>query len=185
MVQLDFSALNDLTNISEEETVYLLLRLCENLKMPSSSFLDGISKDKLSRIYDLVQQSISYWIGMISNSLHGDLSSLQLEQSRLALLWGTVKCYTYLFNGQENLTLLLDLVNAIDELLMTESGINFLLLFISIYSTPMRDSMVHDITLILVHFQCKTIFVQAHLDLCHATCFKIRYIYVKLLNLLM
>ncbi|XP_071927577.1 uncharacterized protein [Coffea arabica] len=119
------SALNDLTNISEEETVYLLLRLCENLKMPSFSFLDGISKDKLSRIYDLVQQSISYWIGMISNSLHGDLSSLQLEQSRLALLWGTVKCYPYLFNGQENLTLLLDLVNAIDELLMTESDLTW------------------------------------------------------------
>ncbi|KAL3506473.1 hypothetical protein ACH5RR_031855 [Cinchona calisaya] len=116
------SALNDLIDVSEEETLYLLLRLCENLQTPNSRFLDGISKEKLSRIYDFVQRTISYWTGLIKNALNGDLSSLQFEEKRLPLLWGTVKCYPYLFNSQENLSLLLDFLNALDELLMIESG---------------------------------------------------------------
>lgn len=117
------SALNDLIEVSEEEALYLLLRLCENLQMPNSRFLDGISKEMFSRIYDFVLRTISYWIGLIKNTSNGDLSSLQLEESRLALLWGAINCYPYMFSGQENQSLLLDFLDAVDELLMVESGV--------------------------------------------------------------
>lgn len=137
--------MNDLIDVSEEETLYLLLRLCENLRMPSSRFLDGISKEKLSRIFDLVQRTISNWIGLINNALNGDLSSLQFEENRLAFLWGTIKCYPYMFSSQENLSLLLDFLNALDELLMIESGKIFLLLLSSI--AFYMNFMEHPITL--------------------------------------
>lgn len=118
------SALNGLVEISEEEVIYLLLIFCEKLQMPKSGLLDGIPEEKLSRICNFIHQNFTYWIGMINNAIHRKLSSLEsLEDSlKLALLWGTVRCYPYIFDGQKGLSSLMNLLNALEDLLMIDCG---------------------------------------------------------------
>ncbi|KAA8534172.1 hypothetical protein F0562_031635 [Nyssa sinensis] len=116
-------ALNDLIDTSEEEVIYLVLIFCERLqvKVQSSNFSDGTSKEVVSRICSFLQETIGYWIGMINDIVHGDPSRSQLQESKLALLWGTVSCYPYIVDIQANPSLLMDLVDALDRLLMIES----------------------------------------------------------------
>ncbi|XP_059666315.1 uncharacterized protein LOC132312087 [Cornus florida] len=117
------SALSDLIEKSEEEVIYLILIFCEGLqiKLQSSGFLDGTSKEAVSRICRFLHESINYWIGLINDIVHGDQSSIQLQETKLAMLWGVISCYPYVVDVQENPYLLLNLVDAIDRLLMTES----------------------------------------------------------------
>lgn len=113
MFQLNFSALNDLVETSEDEAVHLLLKLIENLETPSFSFLDGLPKTRLSKICGFVQGTI---LRVTGASLGHGLSSVLYEDSRLALLHGAIQCYPYIFTGVENLPLLLDFIDNIDEL---------------------------------------------------------------------
>ncbi|PSS35668.1 Small subunit processome component like [Actinidia chinensis var. chinensis] len=115
-------ALNDLIVTSEEEVILLLLIFCERLQVQaqSSCFLEGTSKEEVSRIRSYLQDAISDWIGIINQIVHGDSSTIQLQETKLALLWGIISCYPYVTDIQTNSSLLLDFVDAIDQLLVIE-----------------------------------------------------------------
>ncbi|KAL7177187.1 hypothetical protein ACSBR2_030511 [Camellia fascicularis] len=116
-------ALNDLIETSEEEVVPLLLTFCERLEVQiqSSSFLDGTSKEEVSRICSYLPDAIGYWIGIINQIVHGDSSAIQLQETKLALLWGTISCYPYMKDIQADPSLLLDFVDTLSRLLAIES----------------------------------------------------------------
>ncbi|KAK3010833.1 hypothetical protein RJ639_012410 [Escallonia herrerae] len=115
------SAFNDLIETSVEEVVYLLLTLCERLQVQCSSLLDGTSDNELSKIRTFFQDAIGYWIGTINDAIPEDPFCISFQESKLALLWGTVCCYPYI-HAQQTPSSLMDLVDAIDRLMMTGSG---------------------------------------------------------------
>ncbi|CAL5416773.1 unnamed protein product [Camellia sinensis] len=117
-------ALNDLIETSEEEVVPLLLTFCERLEVQiqSSSFIDGTSKEEVSRICSYLPDAIGYWIGIINQIVHGDSSAIQLQETKLALLWGIISCYPYMKDIQADPSLLLDFVDTLSRLLAIESG---------------------------------------------------------------
>ncbi|THG05804.1 hypothetical protein TEA_026415 [Camellia sinensis var. sinensis] len=117
-------ALNDLIETSEEEVVPLLLTFCERLEVQiqSSSFIDGTSKEEVSRICSYLPDAIGYWIGIINQIVHGDSSVIQLQETKLALLWGIISCYPYMKDIQADPSLLLDFVDTLSRLLAIESG---------------------------------------------------------------
>ncbi|XP_028088073.1 small subunit processome component 20 homolog isoform X4 [Camellia sinensis] len=116
-------ALNDLIETSEEEVVPLLLTFCERLEVQiqSSSFIDGTSKEEVSRICSYLPDAIGYWIGIINQIVHGDSSVIQLQETKLALLWGIISCYPYMKDIQADPSLLLDFVDTLSRLLAIES----------------------------------------------------------------
>ncbi|GLU08657.1 hypothetical protein SLE2022_255570 [Rubroshorea leprosula] len=116
------SAMNHLIESSEEEVIFLLLSLCERLQMNSqnSGFLDGIPEGRLSKICDMMQGAIQNWIRIVKDTAVGDTSCTQLDKSKMAVLWGIIRCYPHMLYIQEGSSLLLDLVNALEQLLMIE-----------------------------------------------------------------
>ncbi|GAB4831535.1 hypothetical protein Ancab_005547, partial [Ancistrocladus abbreviatus] len=46
----------------------------------------------------------------------------QWDEAKLALPWGTICCYPYIMDGQQNASVLLDLVHVLDQILMVEPG---------------------------------------------------------------
>ncbi|KAH6786084.1 hypothetical protein C2S51_038539 [Perilla frutescens var. frutescens] len=112
-------AFNNLIEISDEEVVYLMMKFCENLEAKSSSFWDGESNEKFSRIFVFLEGTFQYWIREISNSVEGNLFPVQ--RNKLAVLWAVIGCYSHLPDDQANPSLLLEVINAIDKLLMVES----------------------------------------------------------------
>lgn len=120
----DCSAFNNLIEISdEEELVYLMMKFCEKLEEKSSSFVDGKSKEKFSRIFVFFEETLHYWIGKINEAAEGNLFPIQ--QNKLAVLWAVVGCYSHFADAQENPSLLMDLINAIDKFLMVKSSKTF------------------------------------------------------------
>ncbi|XP_057497405.1 uncharacterized protein LOC130782135 [Actinidia eriantha] len=115
------SALNNLIVTSEEVILFLPI-FCERLQVQAQSFcfLEGTSKEEVSRIRSYLQDAISYWIRIINQTVHGDSSTIQLQETKLALLWGIISCYPYMTDIQTNSSLLLDFVGAIDQLLVIE-----------------------------------------------------------------
>ncbi|KAL6970992.1 hypothetical protein U1Q18_030674 [Sarracenia purpurea var. burkii] len=116
-------ALNDCFETSEEEVILLLLIFCERLqvKVLGPSFLDETYTEEVLRIYSYLQDAISFWIGIINQIVHGDSPPFQLQETKLALLWGIISCYPYITDLQANPSLLLDFVDAADRLLVIES----------------------------------------------------------------
>lgn len=92
------------------------------VQVQSPSFLDGASGEQVSRICSHLQGAIGDWIEIIYEILHGDSSVIQLQESKLALVWGIISCYPYLKDIQANSTLLLDFVDALDQLLVIDAG---------------------------------------------------------------
>lgn len=123
MFLFDCSALNNLIEISDEEVVYLMMKFCEKLEGKSSSYLDGKSKDKFSRIFVFFEETLHYWIGKISEAVEGNLFPIQ--QNKLAVLWAVIGCYSHFADAQANQSLLMELINAIDKLLMVGSSKTF------------------------------------------------------------
>ncbi|XP_058184586.1 uncharacterized protein LOC131302033 [Rhododendron vialii] len=117
------SALYDIIETSKEEVILLLLIFCERMQVQvqSPSFLDGASREQVSRICSHLQVDISYWIEIIYEIVHGDSSVIQLQESELALVWGIISYYPYLKDIQAN-SLLLDFVDALDQLLVIDAG---------------------------------------------------------------
>ncbi|XP_058180952.1 uncharacterized protein LOC131299427 isoform X1 [Rhododendron vialii] len=113
------SALSDLIETSEE-VILLLLIFSERIEVhvQSSDLLDGTSSQQVSRICTYLQNAIGHWIGVINQIVHGDPSSIQLPETALALLWGIISCYPFM--SQANSSLLLDFVDALDQLLVIE-----------------------------------------------------------------
>lgn len=112
------SALNDMIEISEEEVTYLLQIFLKRLPVQEHSFLVEVPNEKLSRIHSFLRESIGHWIRRIQMKPY----SMQIEENELAILWGIIGCYPYIVGGSANESLLMDLVNALDELLSTESA---------------------------------------------------------------
>ncbi|KAK4356825.1 hypothetical protein RND71_022435 [Anisodus tanguticus] len=112
------SALNDMIEISEEEVIYLLQIFFKSVPVQGHSFLDEVPKEKLSRIHNFLREAIGCWIRRIQK----EPFSTQIEENDLAILWGIIGCYPYVVGGSANESLLMDLVNALDELLSTESA---------------------------------------------------------------
>lgn len=105
---------------SEEEVIYLLQSFCENMQLnvQSADFEDGISAEALERICSHLQGTISKAINDIA---HSDVSC-QIDEGKLALLWGVVRCYSHMSIVKANPSLLVDFVDAVDQLLQVKSG---------------------------------------------------------------
>ncbi|KAI8539167.1 hypothetical protein RHMOL_Rhmol09G0160300 [Rhododendron molle] len=118
------SALYDIIETSKEEVIPLLLIFCERMQVQvqSPSFLDGASGEQVSRICSHLQDAIAYWIEIIYEIVQGDSSVIQLQESELALVWGIISCYPYLKVIQADSSLLLDFVDALDQLLVIDAG---------------------------------------------------------------
>lgn len=108
--------------ISEEEVIHLLQSFCEKMQldMQNSDFVDGASEEALARICNHLQGTICYWIGKINDIAHSDVSC-QIDEGKLALLWGVVNCYSHMSNA--NPSLLVHLMDAVDQLLTVKAGI--------------------------------------------------------------
>lgn len=100
----------------------MLVNFCERIQAQRSSLLDGVSIEGLSKIRNFFKEAIQRWIQMINDAVQGDPLYIELQETKLALLWGIVSCYPYLVDVQSNQSLLMDLVDALDRLLVIDSG---------------------------------------------------------------
>lgn len=118
-----FRTMNDLIETSQEEVVYLLLSIFERLHMEvkSFNFLDETSEEVLSVIQGFLRGAIGNWNGVINDIVAGDTSS-KVHESNLALLWGIVNCFPYMFEVEADSSLLVDLIGALNQLLTMETG---------------------------------------------------------------
>ncbi|CAA2935324.1 small subunit processome component 20 homolog [Olea europaea subsp. europaea] len=111
------SAFSNLVEGPEDDVINLLLSFCEKMEGQSSAFYDVNSSENLSRLRVFLRECISYWIGVISNAIKG---SNEIQENRLPVLWGVIGCYPHVAGAQENPSLLMNLIKAMDEFLMTE-----------------------------------------------------------------
>ncbi|KAG6678404.1 hypothetical protein I3842_14G078800 [Carya illinoinensis] len=118
------SALSDLIETSKEEVLFLLLSFCEIMeaKVQGSNFSDSTSGEVSSKIQSFLQEAICYWIGAINDIVHGDSSCSHIHETELALLWGMISCYPRMIDNPEMSSYLIDLIDALDRLLMIEAG---------------------------------------------------------------
>ncbi|KAJ1404603.1 Down-regulated-in-metastasis protein [Sesbania bispinosa] len=113
------SAINELMEISEEEVIHLLQSFCEKMQLDiqNSVFVDEASTDALARICNHLQGNI---IATLDEIAHSDLSC-QMDEGKLALLWGVVNCYSHMSIVDANPSLLVDLMDAIDQFLTVKA----------------------------------------------------------------
>ncbi|OMO49638.1 Down-regulated-in-metastasis protein [Corchorus capsularis] len=117
----DSSAINDLVESSQEEVLCLLLSFIERLQMhPSSEFVDGMSQGRLSKIRDYMQGVISNLIRLVNDIVFGNTLPTQIDEAKLAIWWGVVSCYPYMFDAKANKSMLMELLDALQRLLMIE-----------------------------------------------------------------
>ncbi|OMO92169.1 Down-regulated-in-metastasis protein [Corchorus capsularis] len=116
------SAINDLVEYSQEEVLCLLLSFIERLQMhpQSSEFVDGISEGRLSKIRDYMQGVISNLIRLVNDIVIGTTLPTQIDEAKLAIWWGVVSCYPYMFDAKANESMLMELLDALQRLLMIE-----------------------------------------------------------------
>ncbi|XP_073273960.1 uncharacterized protein [Primulina huaijiensis] len=117
------SSFNNMIEIFEEETIYLMVIFCEKLGGESSNLLRRNSMENLSRIHVYFEETLKYWIGNINEAVKGNSISIPVQQSGLAVLWGVIGCYSDFADAQASLSILMDLIDSLDELLMTEYSI--------------------------------------------------------------
>lgn len=90
--------------------------------MGSSSFLGGGSEEGALRISSFLKEALLYWIGAINDVGHGNLSSVFPLGVKLPVLWGIIGCCSHKLGFQTETSLLMDLVDALDQILMIEAG---------------------------------------------------------------
>ncbi|KAG7947105.1 hypothetical protein I3843_14G077400 [Carya illinoinensis] len=119
----NFSALSDLIETSKEEVLFLLLSFCEIMeaKVQGSNFSDSTSGEVSSKIQSFLQEAICYWIGAINDIVHGDSSCSHIHETELALLCGMISCYPRMIDNPEMSSYSIDLIDALDRLLMIEA----------------------------------------------------------------
>ncbi|RDY00034.1 Small subunit processome component 20-like protein, partial [Mucuna pruriens] len=118
------SAMNDLVENSEEEVIHLLQSFCEKMQLDirNSDFVNGTSEEApLARICSRLQETICCWKGKINDISHADVLC-QIDEGMLALLWGSVSCYSHMSIVDANPTLMVELVDAVDHLLTVKAG---------------------------------------------------------------
>lgn len=114
--------MNDLIDIFEEDVIYMILCLGERMQGEDSRFLLETSEESLSKIRGCLQGVICHWIQKINDIIHGHLASCNIRDANLAHLWGAIACYTHVFDVKDNTSLLMELVDAIDQLLIKKDG---------------------------------------------------------------
>ncbi|GER48680.1 small subunit processome component 20-like protein [Striga asiatica] len=114
-------AFSNLIEISQEEVLYLMVKLCEKFANGSSSVMDGESIEELSVICNYFQETLHCWIRKINEVVKGNLFAVPFQQNELAVLWGVIRCYSHFADAEANPSLLMDLINVIDKLLMVGS----------------------------------------------------------------
>ncbi|KAM1823011.1 hypothetical protein ACFX1X_025378 [Malus domestica] len=115
-------AMNDLIETSQEDVIYLLLTFCEKqqTEIQSLTFLDE-TPERVSRIQDFLRGTINNWVGVLKGIGNGDSSSTIILEVDLALLWGTINCFPQVVESENDLSLLKDLIDAYDQILMIEA----------------------------------------------------------------
>ncbi|KAL4289520.1 hypothetical protein GQ457_14G012480 [Hibiscus cannabinus] len=115
------SAMNDLVESSQEEVICLLLSFFERLQMhpQSTKFLDEMSGGKFPKIRDYMKGVLSSWIRLIDDVANGEPLATQIDEAKLAILWGIISCYPYMFDVQAN-ECVLELLDKLHRLLMVE-----------------------------------------------------------------
>jgi U3 small nucleolar RNA-associated protein 20 len=121
---LFFSAINALLEISEEEVIQLLQSFCEKMQLDirDTDFVDGESAKALARICNHLQGTISSWIEKINDIARSDVSC-DIDERKVALLWGVVNCYSHMSIVDAVPSLLVNLMDAVDQLLTVKAGI--------------------------------------------------------------
>ncbi|TYJ14812.1 hypothetical protein E1A91_A10G142700v1 [Gossypium mustelinum] len=116
------SAMNDLVESSQEEVLFLLLSFFERLQLhpQSTKCLDEMSEGRLSKICDYMQGVISNWIKLINDIAIGNPLTAQIDEAKLAILWGIISCYPYMFDVRASESALIELIDALQRLLMIE-----------------------------------------------------------------
>ncbi|KAK4388004.1 Small subunit processome component 20, partial [Sesamum angolense] len=84
-------AFNNLIEVSAERVLNLMMNFCEKLGGEIPSFLDGKSREKLSRIHIFFEETLRYWFGQINEAIEGNLSPILFQQNKLAVLWGIIR----------------------------------------------------------------------------------------------
>ncbi|KDO50652.1 hypothetical protein CISIN_1g042789mg [Citrus sinensis] len=118
------SAINDMIENSQDEVICLLLSFFDKLQMEPEccNFLDGVSEGRVLRIRGFLQEAVCSWISVINNVVaHGNSSSIEIDEAKLALLWGIVRCYPRIMDVQANSSLLMELIDALHRLSMDEA----------------------------------------------------------------
>ncbi|KAI5337169.1 hypothetical protein L3X38_016438 [Prunus dulcis] len=115
-------AMNDLLETSQEDVTYLLLTFNEKLQMETQSltFLDR-TREGVPRIQGFMRGAISNWVGVLKGIVNGDSSSTLIHEADLALLWGVINCFPQIAESEEDFSLLMDLMDADDQILMIEA----------------------------------------------------------------
>jgi U3 small nucleolar RNA-associated protein 20 len=121
---LFFSAINALLEISEEEVIQLLQSFCEKMQLDirDTDFVDGESAKALARICNHLQGTVSSWIEKINDIARSDVSC-DIDERKVALLWGVVNCYSHMSIVDAVPSLLVNLMDAVDQLLTVKAGI--------------------------------------------------------------
>lgn len=100
----------------------MLLIFFEGLDAPCSSLLRGESSEGLSKVLNYFQQTIKNWVQAVNDKIHGNPLCVQFQENKLVVLYGVVRSFPYVVDVQSNATLLMDLVDALDQLLLSDSG---------------------------------------------------------------
>lgn len=118
--KLIIRAMDDLMENSEEEVILLLKSFCEKMQLnvQNEDFVDSASAEALARISSHLQGIINK---AISDFTHYD-ASCQIDEGKLALLWGAVNCYSHMSVVKANPSLLVHLVDAVDQLVKVKLG---------------------------------------------------------------
>ncbi|XP_004492742.1 uncharacterized protein [Cicer arietinum] len=116
------SAINELMEISEEEVIQLLQSFSEKVQLDirKSDFVDRESAEALTRICHRLQGTIRSWIEKVNDIAHSDVS-FEADERKVALLWGVVNCYSHMSIVDADPSLLVHLVDAVDQLLTVKA----------------------------------------------------------------
>ncbi|KAG9451956.1 hypothetical protein H6P81_004860 [Aristolochia fimbriata] len=109
------SAMDDLMETSSEEVIYLMLIFFEKLQ-------GKLHSSNISSSLGISDGILSHWIRRITELASDEtLSDISIHKSDLAVLWGVLFCYPYFCSSQADSSLIVKLVDALDQLLLTES----------------------------------------------------------------
>ena len=101
----------------------LMLTFCEAMRVKTGrhNVLEGIGEEVASKICCFFRGAVDDWIGLLDNMRNGGPSHGRVEEGKLASLWGIVSCIPHLLSTEGNASLM-NLVDALDQLLITEAG---------------------------------------------------------------
>ncbi|KAF6153049.1 hypothetical protein GIB67_034771 [Kingdonia uniflora] len=122
------SAVNDLREVASlEEVIYLMMTFFEKLQLQihSGYSLDSFSQERISKMSDFLQEFICEWTRTIHSVECGVSLTTHLDESKLAEIWGILRCYPHVLGVQVNPSSILpikDLLAVLDELAAVKAG---------------------------------------------------------------